>query len=170
MTAGQVLQNVVAGQPADNTHCSTAVVGPTILTLPAPPSANNLFSTTKSGRRVKSKHYDFWTSEAGWRLKAQHPVKVPGKVVILIAVERSSDLADIDNRIKPILDLLVAHKVIDDDSNVVAVAAAWSPPGEDNARVLIVPAANLALQFQLADDGAHGGFFLETDAPPEGAA
>lgn len=165
MTAQAVLQTVVAGQRGDIMNCSPQ--GPTIVTIPAPPSVNNLFITAKSGRRVKSKHYHFWQTEAGWRLKAQHPSKVGGKVVILIAVERSSDLADIDNRIKPILDLLVTHKVIDDDSNVVAVAAAWSPPGNDDARVLITPAADLSIFFQMSADQKHGGFFLETE--PQGA-
>jgi Holliday junction resolvase RusA-like endonuclease len=128
---------------------------------------NNLFATSKDGHRFKTKHYKFWLAEAGWRLRAQRPRKVCGPVVILLAVERSWDTADIDNRVKAVFDFLVKHDVMDDDSNVVGFAVAWSPPGDDDCRVLIMPARSFNAFFQLTEDGRHGGWFLETE--PQGA-
>lgn len=131
----------------------------TTLLLPSPPSTNNLFRNTRRGR-VKSEHYERWISEAGWRLKLQRPAPVLGPVVVLIGVERTNTRADIDNRIKPTLDLLVAHQLIKDDSLVIGVAAAWSPAANGLMRVAIIPASDLVVRFQLADV-AHGGWFLE---------
>jgi Holliday junction resolvase RusA-like endonuclease len=137
------------------------------LTLPAPPSANALFRNTATGR-VRTELYDQWLSHAGWRLRAQRPRLVAGPVVILIGVERTNALADIDNRIKPTLDLLVKQHVIEDDRFVIGVAAAWSPSRDGLMRVAIIPAANIAVRFQLADPG-HGGWFLEGPSTEEGA-
>lgn len=121
--------------------------------------------------RCRTKLYDDWIHEAGWRLRAQRPQKVPGRVMLLLAVERSWDTADIDNRVKALIDLLVKHDVIDDDSNVVGFAAAWAPKRDDDARLLIFPAQSCTVQFQLTADGAHGGWFLLTEASqPEGDA
>src|SRR5579863_1065270 len=68
------------------------------LVLPAPPSANALFRNTKNGR-VRTKLYEDWLGHAGWRLKAQRPPSLIGPVLILLGVERTNNLADIDNRI-----------------------------------------------------------------------
>lgn len=146
-----------------------AAVAPSItaLLLPSPPSANALFKNVRDRGRVKTELYGQWMSEAGWRLRLQRPAPVHGAVVVLIGVERTNSRADIDNRIKPTLDLLVAHKLIDDDSKVIGVAAAWSPARDSLMRVAIIPAADMVVRFQLADP-AHGGWFL--DAPIEEGA
>lgn len=98
----------------------------TFLTLPAPPSTNMLFRNVRGKGRVRTEKYDAWLAEAGWKLRMQRPESVKGPVVLVIGVERMSKTADIDNRIKAVADLLVKHRVIDDDKNVMAVAAAWA--------------------------------------------
>jgi Holliday junction resolvase RusA-like endonuclease len=99
-----------------------AWAGPVRLNLPVPPSTNNLFVTSQSRRR-RSEGYRRWLHDAGWRLKLQLPptaamcatVMGPVRVRIEAGLARRRDL---DNAIKAILDLLVRHRVIEDDSLV----------------------------------------------------
>lgn len=150
---------------------AVASIAPAIvtLTLPAPPSANALFSNKPGQGRHRTKLYDDWLGHAGWRLRLQKPASLTGPVLVLVGVERTSAFADIDNRLKPTLDLLVKHRVIEDDRFVIGIAAAWSPARDSLMRLAIVPAANLGVRFHLADDGAHGGWFLQAPLPEEGA-
>jgi Holliday junction resolvase RusA-like endonuclease len=102
--------------------CLVSAKGAVRFNLPVPPSANNLFVSGVS-RRVKAPAYRAWLREAGWRLKLQIPptaamcatVAGPVRVRIEAGLARRRDL---DNAIKGILDLLVRHRVIEDDSLV----------------------------------------------------
>lgn len=132
----------------------------TSIEIPVPPSVNEMFRNVRGRGRVKTAAYNDWLGHAGWLLQSQHPAPVKGRVVIVISVERVSRCADIDNRVKAILDLLVTHGVIEDDRNVVGFAAAWAPAANKLARVLVIPAADLTADFHLAADGATGGWFL----------
>lgn len=144
------------------------MASPVSLTLPMPPSVNELFRNKRGRGRVKTRVYEDWQGHAGWYLRSQSPLPVHGHVVIALSVERSSSVADIDNRVKALFDLLCTHKVIDDDRYVVGFCIAWAPPAAKMARVMILPAANYTFQFHLAPDGAHGGFFLHS--PTDGAS
>jgi len=139
------------------------------LVLPAPPSANALFKNVPGKGRVRTRLYDDWLSHAGWRLRSQRPGLVAGQVLILMGVERTSGMADIDNRLKATLDLLVNHQVIEDDRFVAGVAAAWLPARDGLMRLAIIPAGNVSVRFQLAIEGAGGGWFLEAPSMEEGA-
>lgn len=93
-----------------------------VLRVPVPPSANNLFTNAETGRaagisRVKGKKYRSWLSEAGWEVKRQSPpfFALPVAVVIEVDLPRQRDM---DNAIKPLLDLLVYVSVLQDDSLV----------------------------------------------------
>lgn len=143
----------------------------TTLTIPAPPSVNKLFKSLmprggKPGGRAKTTEYKSWLAEAGWMVREQMADRVPGRIIVTISVERESLSADIDNRCKAILDLLVATKIIDDDKWVVGLAASWAPRGNarvPRARIAIMPAVAHTLNFHPSPDGATGGWFL--DAP-----
>lgn len=165
-----LLQNVASATEICESQGQVVEFGGQVVSVvvPAPPSVNRLWKNVPGVGRVRTKFYTDWQHEAGWRLRAQRPPHVPGRVMLLIAVERSWASADIDNRVKALIDLLVTHKVIDDDSNVVGFAAAWSPERDDNARLLIFPAHSCTVQFELTADGAHGGWFLITNAQPNG--
>lgn len=128
--------------------------------IPAPPSVNEMFRNVRGKGRVKTAAYVDWLGHAGWVLRSQCPEKISGRVVLVISVERMSRSADIDNRVKAILDLLVTHGVIDDDRFVVGLAVAWAPAANKLARVLVLPAADLTADFHLADDGTTGGWFI----------
>ena len=139
----------------------------TILTVPAPPSVNNLFANTVRGR-FKTPRYKAWLQEAGWRLREQLPDPVPGRVVVMLGIERNNLRSDLDNQAKALLDLLTAHKVIEDDRYVTALVMAWMPQGrhrEPIARLMVRPADPMTLNFHPSPDGATGGWFLDA---PEG--
>ena len=134
---------------------------PTFLTLPAPPSVNTLFRNVPGRGRVKTAAYKDWISQCNWMVRSQKPAPVPGHVIVVIGVERTSEMADIDNLSKAILDRLVGCKLIDDDRFVTAFAMAWAQKGERMARIAIMPAADLTLDLHLAEDGKSGGWFIQ---------
>jgi Holliday junction resolvase RusA-like endonuclease len=142
----------------------------TFLTLPAPPSANTLFKNVPGKGRVRTPLYDTWLANAGWKLRLQNPETVHGPVLIIIGIERTSAMADIDNRVKATLDLLVKHKVIDDDRHVAGIAIAWNPPRDGLMRIAIQSAGPMVLRFQPASSGPLGGWFIEGPQPEEEVA
>jgi crossover junction endodeoxyribonuclease RusA len=89
--------------------------------LPMPPSTNNLFVNVPKRGRVPSARYRQWKTAAGLTLNVQRPEPVKGSAMVIMYVPWKVR-GDIDNRIKPILDLLVTHGVIEDDSKVVSLS------------------------------------------------
>lgn len=101
-----------------------------ILTLPYPPTANNLFKNVPKGR-AKSATYRAWIGAALWELNRQRPQLVRGTYRLTITAVRPDNRArDIDNLIKPISDTLKKGGVIEDDAKAKSVFAVWSdsPP------------------------------------------
>lgn len=99
----------------------TASGSAVMLTLPVPPSANNLFYNTRNdGRRprMKTKTYRVWIKEAGWLLALQRPRPVIGPVAICLDLPATLR-GDIANREKASLDLLVRMKIIEGDSRKI---------------------------------------------------
>jgi crossover junction endodeoxyribonuclease RusA len=99
------------------------------LTLPFPPSVNNLF--INAGRkRVRSPGYRAWADLAGFQINRQKPQPVTGPVMLRYEFQEGQDnrRRDIDNLVKPVNDLLVEHGVIEGDDNrtVRAIDLRWS--------------------------------------------
>lgn len=94
----------------DNTVVRDCIV----VMLPVPPSLNGMFFNTVKGR-ARTPDYDAWIAEAGWRLAAQRPGRVPGTFEARLELPART-LGDIDNRYKAVGDLLVKHGVTEDDS------------------------------------------------------
>jgi Holliday junction resolvase RusA-like endonuclease len=87
-----------------------------IIRLPWPPSQNTIWRNFK-GRTIKSQQYRDWLNTAGWQLQAQRPAKHSGPVSVEIVLGPPSNRRrDLDNHAKAVLDLLVTHRVISDDS------------------------------------------------------
>jgi crossover junction endodeoxyribonuclease RusA len=86
---------------------------PVILTLPAPPTVNNLFINIGRGRAM-SKRYKSWRQTAGWEVKRQRPGRIIGPWEIDIALPAGLT-GDLDNYAKPVCDLLVELGTVDDD-------------------------------------------------------
>lgn len=113
------------------------MTGELVIHLPEPPSVNQLFTA----KRHISKKYRAWRKEAGWELLAQKANKTPvaGFYTVLIEIaERSRK--DADNCTKGPLDLLVAHRVTDDDRNCKR-ATAEKVQGIDKGRCRVTVTA-----------------------------
>ncbi len=93
-----------------------------------PPSTNNLFASV-GRRRVPTAAYTTWRRHAGQQIMVQRLKRavrqIAGPYEVHILAGRSSMRRDIDNIIKPCVDLLVSMGVTEDDSNCVAVSARW---------------------------------------------
>ena len=88
--------------------------GPIIITLPAPPTTNNLFLNIPGRGRVMSRRYKSWRHEAGWDVKSQRPGRIAGEYEIDIALPAGLT-GDLDNYAKPVSDLIVELGIVDDD-------------------------------------------------------
>jgi Holliday junction resolvase RusA-like endonuclease len=97
-----------------------------VFAIPTPPSTNNLFRAAGK-RRVKTDAYSAWLTAAGWEIRLQRVPLVLGPIAVTLTVQRPSrgGRADIDNRIKAALDLLVKQSVIGDDDQVQEITARW---------------------------------------------
>jgi len=98
--------------------------------LPFPPSLHALYVHRPQGGRAKSRAYARWLKEAGWTLIEQRvqPHKLPVRLALTFTPpdRRRRDLGD--NYHKPVLDLLVAHRILPDDSSrhVLGVDSHWT--------------------------------------------
>ncbi len=96
------------------------------LSLPfTPPSLNNIFVNGKKGR-FKSAEYRVWQTRACLHLRKQNGWHVPGAIKVRLTFNENQTRADLDNIIKPVLDLLMAAGRISDDRNVRKIEAEFS--------------------------------------------
>jgi len=101
--------------------------------LPIPPSVNALWRV--SGRRMhRSRKYTDWLSECMLALELEPRPEISGPFICEITVGRprrkdgsiSTRKADIDNRVKPVLDLMQHANIVVDDANAWQVMVMWS--------------------------------------------
>lgn len=99
------------------------------LMLPRPPSLNNLFvNNRRTGGRFTSKTYAAWQAEAGHALVQQRPLpRFDGPVSVTVGIGRPDRRKrDLDNvGAKAVLDLLVKHGVLADDSLIQRITMEW---------------------------------------------
>lgn len=167
---------IVSSQPATTALVSRTIdiATPLILELPTAPSINDCFGEHGGGGGRRGRHdtkvYKDWKGHALWRLKMQRPARIATPCVVFGSVDRMSNAADIDNRIKPTLDILKTAGVYSDDSLVTGVAFVWAPTKNGMTRLAIVPATSLRAIFHPANEtGATGGWFLEPLSEEEAA-
>jgi Holliday junction resolvase RusA-like endonuclease len=94
--------------------------------LPMPPSTNRLFSTIDRNKRVRSRVYRDWSTEAGWALKQQSRASFAGDVELVMRFGPRDRRSDVTNRIKAAEDLLVEHGILADDRYVVRCVVEWA--------------------------------------------
>lgn len=105
------------------------------VTLPYPPTTNNLF-INRGKCRIKSPEYRAWAQEAGWAIKAQcpvHLVRLHGPYAATFTLDRPDKRArDIANTEKALSDALVSAGIVRDDSDAQEITLRWSdrPPGK----------------------------------------
>ena len=89
------------------------------------------------GQNYLAERYKKWRDEAGKEMLVQRVHAVTGPVQIRISLNYKG-LWDLDNRVKPVLDLLVSNQVIDGDSrNTVKRVIMEEGEGFMGARVTI---------------------------------
>jgi len=88
--------------------------------IPIPPSTNALYRNVQGRGRVKTQRYLTWQRAAGNAIAAQETHPIHGDVEVSIFVPRDNR-RDIDNYCKATLDLLVMHKLIDDDRYITVL-------------------------------------------------
>jgi Holliday junction resolvase RusA-like endonuclease len=105
------------------TACLKMPATPTILDLPEPIGVNRLHGARRTGkRRYRTPKYEAWIEEAGWEIRLQKPEPVKGKYHLCVEIHHKSR-KDADGTIKAVADLLVTHKLTDDDALCVDVRA-----------------------------------------------
>lgn len=111
--------------------------------LPWPPTSNTMFGLSSS-RRFPSERYVNWKNDAGKHLMMQRAKSIKGPVRVTIALRPPSKRKwDLDNRIKPLLDLLVSHLIIEDDNSeyVREVTVHVDPTIDPGAQVTVTKVA-----------------------------
>lgn len=91
---------------------------PLTLFLPRPPTSNNLFPNSKSGRRFISPEYRAWKMHATLSLRAQgiRPAGIGGAIVMYEFKKPDNRRRDVANMEKATTDLLVQYGILQDDS------------------------------------------------------
>lgn len=99
-----------------------------VLILPIPPTTNNLFAGLK--HRYRTKEYEAWITQAGYAINRQNVSHIEGRVSVFLEITepKTKRATDLDNRCKPILDILVKHGIIEGDSQhyVREIRMAWN--------------------------------------------
>ncbi len=90
--------------------------------LPLPPSANKLFANVPGKGRVQTRAYKNWRKNAVLSIFAQVRAdqRIGGPVALSICVP-SGMRGYLDNRLKALIDSLVASNRIDDDKHVQSI-------------------------------------------------
>lgn len=107
-----------------------------MIRVSTPPSLNHIFRNVPGVGRVKTGDYKRWITQNGYAVLAQRPEKHKGDVAVHIRIGPRTR-SDLDNRIKPVLDLLTKMQVIEDDSKVVEIRARWM--ADEGCEVEVVP-------------------------------
>lgn len=133
------------------------------VSLPIPPSVNNLFSNVPGKGRVKTKAYTDWIAKAFAAINREEcsspGVSLSGAVCVVMEINRSHAGRDIDNCIKPIIDALVKRGVIINDTHVSSVTACWADKADPAlAKVVVYPAGEAPfIHFQPSEPGSVTG-------------
>lgn len=103
----------------------------TELKIPYPPSTNRIWRQGQ-GRVHKSQEYKDWIALSAWEIRAQlgpHPVITKPFKIDLRINRPDKRKRDLDNLIKPILDLLALYGLIENDSLCHWIDARWEGEG-----------------------------------------
>jgi len=104
------------------------------LDLPLPPSVNRLWKIGKNratgkSQMYRSPEYVEWVLEAGLEIMAQKPKlttkALSGSYSMIIKMAPRSSLADADNFLKAISDLLQKHNIIENDKLCRKLLVVW---------------------------------------------
>jgi Holliday junction resolvase RusA-like endonuclease len=94
-----------------------------VIYFPRPVSANKMFmrQMTRKGHRDLTPEYKEWRDRAGWEVKMQLVGFEPITCLFNVTIEVPRSRMDLDNHLKPILDLCQMVGVISNDRNAVGI-------------------------------------------------
>jgi Holliday junction resolvase RusA-like endonuclease len=84
------------------------------ITLPKPPTVNQLYRNVPRKGRVRTEHYNRWRQHAGWLVQAERFRPINGRYRFCLEIHED-DPADVDGRVKAVLDLFVWLGLTGDD-------------------------------------------------------
>lgn len=87
---------------------------------------NTLFANVAGRGRVRTKRYKEWAAASGWDCLRKGSITGPFTIAIILSRKKRRKNADLDNHgTKAILDLLVSHRIIEDDSLAERISIEW---------------------------------------------
>lgn len=102
------------------------MIGPVVLSMPYPPSANRLWRAVK-GRNIKSAEYRSWIDHAFVVVRGQRPHAIVGAYQLTITATRPDRRRrDLGNLEKPISDCLLQAGVVADDCDAQCITLEWT--------------------------------------------
>lgn len=126
-----------------------------VVKLVAPPSTNALWANKTFGKgRLRSESYKMWIKEAGYQMNMQGLKHLyPCSVALELYPSRRA-VRDLDGYIKAVIDLLVTHHIIIDDSgdHVESIVTRWHDYDSDLFLMAIEPGAKIC--YPLGEDFA----------------
>lgn len=88
------------------------------LTLPFPPSLNNMYPTSRSGVRYTSERGKKFKNDVAEQMLKERPTMLDGEIAVKLSLYRPRKTGDIDNFCKPVLDSLKGY-CFNDDKQIV---------------------------------------------------
>lgn len=101
---------------------------PMIITIQSehmPPSTNGLFANVAGKGRVRSKRYREWANAAGWDMNGKGTIPGPYSLSLILSRKKRRKGQDLSNLVKAIEDLMVTHKIVEDDSLAERITLEW---------------------------------------------
>ncbi|CAO4178991.1 RusA family crossover junction endodeoxyribonuclease [Methylorubrum populi] len=126
-------------KPEDRPQYTQRPIMPVVeLRFPLPPSTNSLFANVAGRGRIKTPRYRGWRQQAVLAIEIQRPR--PGRIAgpCDVVIHLPPFCGDIDNRIKPCLDVAVAAGILaDDGQRYVRNATATQDRGASEVRMIL---------------------------------
>lgn len=108
------------------------------LNLEYPPSVNQLWRAVPGRGVIKSKVYREWLEKNLWIIRGQTRDKIEGKFTIEFQATRPDKRRrDIDNLIKPLMDVIVQAGLVEDDSLCEMLSIMWITNGTGISATII---------------------------------
>lgn len=128
-------------EPLHTVDALVALAEPITLMLPLPPSVNGMWANVPGKGRVRTEEYSEWRRvallEAAPQLAGKRRIYGWFKATIHVAMRRGGDL---DNRIKPCLDICKSVGAIKDDKGLIALKV-YLCRGPAGVRIHLAPAS-----------------------------
>lgn len=94
--------------------------------LDLPPSANRMWGRRNGGGYSLSPAYTAWKKAAGQLVMIARQAPVRGRFIASLRIQRGASRIDLDNFVKPTLDLMQYMGIIENDALCERVTITWA--------------------------------------------